>query len=124
MNEMASMKQPLAVAGDRAALLCIDQMERTLCALATRREPDAVRGAEGFGRVRIKHVSLPEVADRFLVPLRQFSCGDLLATDRLLAMVERCLCHHGPGSTLTASTESSVTTAEARSRGESQITRT
>jgi uncharacterized membrane protein len=44
-----------------------------------------------LGRVRVKHVSLPDLADRFLVPLRQFSCGDLLATDALLAMVENCL---------------------------------
>jgi hypothetical protein len=50
--------------------------------------------------VRVKHVSLPDVAERFLVPLRQFSCGDLLATDGLLAMVENCLCRQAPESPL------------------------
>jgi uncharacterized membrane protein len=91
LAEIAGKALSTGVNDQFTALLCIDQMERAISAAAQRREPDAVRGAAGIGRVRVKHVSLPDLADRFLVPLRQFSCGDLLATDALLAMVENCL---------------------------------
>ena len=94
LAEIAGKALSTGVNDQFTALLCIDQMERTLCAAAQRREPDAVRGADGIGRVHVKHVSLPELSDRFIVPLRQFSYGDLLATDALLAMVERSLSHH------------------------------
>jgi uncharacterized membrane protein len=66
LAEIAGRALSTGVNDQFTALLCIDQMERTLCALSTRREPDAVRGVDGIGRLRIKHVTLPDVADRFL----------------------------------------------------------
>jgi uncharacterized membrane protein len=100
LAEVAGKALSTGVNDQFTALLCIDQMERTLSAAAQRREPDPVLGADGIGRVRIKYISLPELADRFVVPMRQFSYGDLLATDGLLAMVERCLYRQAPGSPL------------------------
>jgi uncharacterized membrane protein len=91
LAEIAGKALSTGVNDQLTALLCIDQMERVLCAATRRREPDAVRGADGTGRVLARHVSLPDVADRFLVPLREFSRGDLITTDRLLAMIERCM---------------------------------
>jgi uncharacterized membrane protein len=91
LAEIAGKALSTGVNDQFTALLCIDQMERVLCAAARRREPDAVRGADGTGRLLARHVSLPDVADRFLVPLREFSRGDLITTDRLLAMIERCV---------------------------------
>jgi uncharacterized membrane protein len=100
LAEIAGKALSTGVNDQFTALLCIDQMERVLCAAARRREPDAVRGVDGVGRLLARHVSLPDVADRFLVPLRQFSRGDLITTDRLLAMVERCLGFHADESPL------------------------
>ena len=75
-------------------------MDRALCAAAKRREPDTVRGVDGVGWVLITNVRLTQVADRFLMPLRQFARGDLLTTDRLLSMLDRCVRRQSPGSSL------------------------
>lgn len=100
LAEIAGKALSTGVNDQYTAVLCIDQMERALSAAAKRREPDAVTGSDGIGRVRIRRVSLTDVADGFLIPLRQFSRGDLLTTDRLLAMIERCMCRHASESSL------------------------
>jgi uncharacterized membrane protein len=98
LAEIAGKALSTGINDQFTALLCVDQMERVLCAAAKHREPDRVRGADGVPRVLITRVSLPEVADRFLMPLRQFARGDLLMTDRLLAMLASSLAHHTEGS--------------------------
>ena len=91
LAEIAGKALSTGINDQFTAILCIDQMERVLCAAATRRDPDAVRGTDGVARVFVTHVSLPEVADRFLIPLRQFARGDLITTSRLVAMLDSCI---------------------------------
>jgi uncharacterized membrane protein len=100
LAEIAGKALSTGVNNQFTALLCIDQMERALCAAAERREPDAIRAAGGVARVLRKHVSRAEMADRFLVPLRQYTLGDYLATDRLLAMLTKALARQTPGTDL------------------------
>jgi len=75
-------------------------MERLLVSAATRCEPPSERTVDGTGRLFVKNVSLSDLADRFLIPLRQFSLGDLITTNRLLAMLESCMQRQQPGSPL------------------------
>jgi uncharacterized membrane protein len=88
LAEIAGKALSTGVNDQFTALLCIDQMERALCDAARRRDPDRLRGCDGVAYVAVEYVSLREVAERFAVPLRQFTRGDLIATDRLLAMFE------------------------------------
>jgi uncharacterized membrane protein len=91
LAEIAGKALSTGVNDQFTALLCIDQMERALCGAARRRDPDRLRGCDGVAYVAVEYVSLREVAERFAVPLRQFTRGDLIATDRLLAMFENCV---------------------------------
>lgn len=100
LAEIAGKALSPSMNGQFTAVLCIDQIERVLSAAATRREPDAVRAVDGVARVFCVHPSLTDVADGFLVPLRQFARGDLLATSRMLAMLDGCLSRCAPGSPL------------------------
>jgi uncharacterized membrane protein len=100
LAEIAGKALSPSMNGQFTALLCIDQIERVLSAAARRREPDAVRAADGVARVFVVRPSLTELADGFLVPLRQFACGDLIATNRMLAMLDGCLSRCVPGSPL------------------------
>jgi uncharacterized membrane protein len=102
LAEVAGKALSTGVNDQYTALLCIDQMERLLVSAASRREPPSVRTVEGTGRLLVKNVSLPDLADRFLIPLRQFSLGDLITTNRLLAMLESCIRRQEPGSPLHA----------------------
>jgi uncharacterized membrane protein len=91
LAEIAGKALSTGVNDQFTALLCIDQMERVLCAAGERRTPHAVRNLRGIARLFVTHVSLPQVADGFLVPLRQFARGDLITTDRLIAMLDSCI---------------------------------
>ncbi len=91
LAEIAGKALSTGINDQFTAMLCIDQMERVLCAAAMRRDPEPVRGTEGVARVFATHVSLPEVADCFLLPLRQFARGDVITTRRLIAMLDSCI---------------------------------
>jgi uncharacterized membrane protein len=100
LAEIAGKALSPSMNGQFTAVLCIDQIERVLSAAAKRREADPVRAVDGVARVFVARPSLTEVADGFLVPLRQFARGDLLATNRMLAMLDGCLSRCAPGSPL------------------------
>jgi uncharacterized membrane protein len=100
LAEIAGKALSPSVNGQFTAVLCIDQIERVLSAAAKRREPDAVRAVDGVARVFAVHPSLTDVADGFLVPLRQFARGDQFVTNRMLAMLDGCLSRCAPGSPL------------------------
>jgi uncharacterized membrane protein len=100
LAEIAGKALSPSMNGQFTALLCIDQIERVLSAAAQRREPDAVRTVDGVARLFVARPSLQNVADGFLVPLRQFARGDAMATNRLLAMLDGCLSRCVPGSPL------------------------
>jgi len=102
LAEVAGKALSTGVNDQYTALLCIDQMERLLVSAAIRCEPPSVRAVDGTTRLLVKNVSLTDVADRFLIPLRQFSLGDLITTNRLLAMLESCMQRQEPGSPLHA----------------------
>jgi uncharacterized membrane protein len=90
LAEIAGKALSTGVNDQFTALLCIDQMERALCGAVGRRDPDRLRGCDGVAYLAVEYVSLREVAERFAVPLRQFTRSDLIATDRLLGMFENC----------------------------------
>ena len=72
------------------ALACIDQMERVLREACERDSPEShVLDSDGSLRMIARPVTLREIADRFLLPLRQFSFGDAMATSHLIAMLVR-----------------------------------
>jgi uncharacterized membrane protein len=73
------------------AFLCIDQVERVVADIGSRCEAERVRPSHGKPRLIRKSVARQDLADRFLLPLRQFSLGDLTATERLLEMLARSI---------------------------------
>ncbi len=82
------------------ALACIDQMQRLLRAAADVGEPQRLRRKDGRVRLVVKHVELNAIVDAFIIPLRQFSLGDLITTDRLLAMLADASTFFPAGSSL------------------------
>jgi uncharacterized membrane protein len=74
------------------AIGCIDQMERILRELCERPEPQSLRfDDDGNLRVIARRVSLSDVADHFIRPMRQFSHGDYLTTKHLIEMLGRTI---------------------------------
>jgi uncharacterized membrane protein len=63
LAEIAGKALSTGVNDQFTALLCIDQMERVLCAAGERCSPHAVRSLRGIARLFVTHVSLPQVAD-------------------------------------------------------------
>ena len=74
------------------ALACIDQMERVLREACERGDPESHRAdSDGVLRVVANTVTLQEIANRFLLPLQQFSYGDALTTTHLIEMTARAV---------------------------------
>ncbi|MDZ4731067.1 MAG: DUF2254 domain-containing protein [Xanthomonadales bacterium] len=78
------------VNGQYTALLCVNQFERALAEILSRKEPDSKRyDDEGELRVIAAPVSHKEFLLAIILPVRQFVRGDWIVSSRVVEMMKR-----------------------------------
>jgi uncharacterized membrane protein len=90
--EIAGKALSPGVNNQYTAILCINQLERGLAAMLSRRVPDSRRvDANGTLRVIAEPIGHTDFVDRILRPLRQYVNGDWIATHHLVRSLGRLI---------------------------------